>query len=203
MTLALARVEIPALVMTEDLSDEALLLRIQAEDEDAYRILVERHIDRAFGIALRLLRNTADAEDVAQDALVRTWTNRHAWQSGRAKFTTWLYRVIVNRCIDLSRSPTGEGLDDVPEPADEADDSVTVIHKQEVQSALEAALARLPKQQRAAVVLSYYEDCSNAQVAEIMGTTVDAVESLLKRGRQRLRDILHRSSREFERMSFA
>ncbi len=186
----------PAMSAAEDLSDDELLERMRADDQDAYRVLVGRHIDRAYGAALRILRNAADAEDVTQDALVRAWTNRHLWEAGRAKFSTWLYRVVVNRCIDLKRLPRGEVLDDIPEPADESEDSVTLIHRRQVHDHLEAALDRLPGQQRVALVLSYYQDCSNGQVAEIMGTSIDAVESLLKRGRQRLRQILGRSRRD-------
>jgi len=95
----------------------------------------------------------------------------------------------------------GEDLDDIPEPADESEDSVAIIHRRQVHDHLEAALGKLPSQQRAALVLSYYEECSNGQVAEIMGTSIDAVESLLKRGRQRLRQILGRSRRELGALS--
>lgn len=176
--------------------DEDLLARMQDDDADAYRLLVARHIDRAYGLALRILRSPADAEDVTQDAFVKAWLHRHSWQAGRAKFSTWLYRVIVNRCIDLRRMPKSEWLDDMPEPADDADDSVTLIQRREVYGQLEAALARLPTQQRAAVALSYYDDLGNAEIAEVLGTSVSAVESLLKRGRQRLRELLKRSERD-------
>lgn len=177
-------------------SDDALLRCMQDDNEAAFRALVERHIDRAYGLALRLLKNVADAEDVSQEAFVKAWTNRQDWEFGRAKFTTWLYRVIVNRCIDLRRRPKSEGLDDVPEPIDEADDAVTTIHKRELTGRIDAAMARLPPQQRTAVLLSYYDDLTNAEIAEIMGRTVDSVESLLKRGRQGLREILQRSTRD-------
>jgi RNA polymerase sigma-70 factor (ECF subfamily) len=177
--------------------DDILLDRIRGDDEQAYRVLVERHIDRAYGLALRILRNAGDAEDVTQDAFIKTWQHRHAWEAGRAKFSTWLYRVVVNRCIDLQRRPRGQAIDEVPEPLDEADDAVTAIHKREMSSQLEDALARLPPQQRTALALSYYEDLGNAEVASIMGTTVEAVESLLKRGRQRLRILLKRAARDF------
>lgn len=173
--------------------DETLLDRMQADDTEAFRALVERHIDRAYALALRMTRNAADAEDVAQDAFIRTWQHRHAWQSGRAKFSTWLYRVIVNRCIDLQRSPRGQCIEEVPEPADEAEDVVSTLHRRQVFGQLDEALARLPAQQRAALALSYYEEMSNGEIAEIMGTSVSAVESLLKRGRQKLRDLLRRA----------
>ena len=176
-----------------DLGDEALLELMRADDVEAYRALVERHMNRAFGVAMRVLKNPTDAEDVAQDAFVKAWTNRHRWEAGRAKFSTWLYRVVVNRCIDLRRLPSEEWIDDVPEPADDAEDSVSLIHRRQVYGRLEDALGRLPTQQRVAVVLSYYEDLSNAEIAEVMNTSVSAVESLLKRGRKGLREILRHS----------
>ena len=178
------------------MGDDELLARMQDDDADAYRVLVARHIDRAYGLALRILKSAADAEDVTQDAFVKAWLHRHSWQAGRAKFSTWLYRVIVNRCIDLRRMPRSEWIDDVPEPADAADDSVTLIQRRQVYGQLESALARLPDQQRAAVALSYYDDLGNAEIAEVLGTSISAVESLLKRGRQRLRELLKRSERD-------
>ena len=112
--------------------DDHLIERMRQNDEHAYRLLVERHIDRAYGLALRILRRPADAEDVAQEAFVKAWINRDKWQAGRAKFSTWLYRVIVNRCIDLQRAPRNEWLDDAPEPVDDAEDCVTSIQRQQV-----------------------------------------------------------------------
>jgi len=175
------------------LDDEVLLERMRSDDVEAYRALVERHMDRMFGVAMRVLKNEADAEDVVQDAFVKAWTHRHRWEAGRAKFSTWLYRVVVNRCIDLRRSPREEWIDDVPEPEDDAEDALSGIHRRQVYGRLEDALGRLPTQQRVAVVLSYYEDLSNAEVAEVMNTSVTAVESLLKRGRKRLREIMRNS----------
>jgi RNA polymerase sigma-70 factor, ECF subfamily len=176
--------------------DDVLLEHMRNDDQDAYRLLVERHIDRAYGLALRVLKNTADAEDVTQDCLIKAWQHRKTWQAGRAKFETWLYRVIVNRCIDLQRRPKSEWLEDVPEPSDDAPDTVETIQRQQVSGRLEDAMGLLPTQQRTALVLSYYEGQSNIEIAEIMGTTISATESLLKRGRQGLRKLLKRSEGE-------
>lgn len=176
--------------------DEPLLRRIAADDESAFRALVERHIDRAYAVALRILNNAADAEDVVQDALLRVWTNRHRWEFGRAKFSTWLYRVVTNRCIDLRRGPRTEDVDDLSEVVDDRPDALTTLHRAEVTDLLEAAMRRLPEQQRIAVIFSYHENMSNAEIAEVMDTTVSAVESLLKRGRQQLRKMLRRSERD-------
>jgi RNA polymerase sigma-70 factor (ECF subfamily) len=176
--------------------DSELLDRLATGDEAAFRLLVERHIDRAYAIALRIVGNAADAEDVVQDTMLKVWSHRGRWHHGRAKFSTWLYRVISNRCIDLRRKPRNEDVDAVPEMADPQPDASSLIERNEVRDLLEVAMQRLPEQQRLAVILSYHENMSNGEIAEVMDTTVAAVESLLKRGRQQLRELLRRHERD-------
>ncbi|WP_426441513.1 RNA polymerase sigma factor [Bradyrhizobium genosp. P] len=176
--------------------DKDLLDRLAAGDEVAFRLLVERHVDRAYAIALRIVGNAADAEDVVQDTMLKVWTHRGRWQHGRAKFSTWLYRVVSNRCIDLCRKPRTENVDTVPEVADTQLDASSLIERNEIGNLLEVAMQRLPEQQRVAVILSYHESMSNGEIAEVMDTTVAAVESLLKRGRQQLREMLRRHERD-------
>ena len=167
--------------------DDRLLERIANDDRDAFARLVEKHADRGFALALRILKNADDADDVVQDSFLKLWTHRSRMEIGRAKFSTWLYRVITNRCIDLRRKPVMDDLDAAPEVADNQEDAPTQMHRASMTSLLESALAKLPDQQRIAVILSYHESMSNAEIAEVMETTVMAVESLLKRGRQHLR----------------
>jgi RNA polymerase sigma-70 factor (ECF subfamily) len=124
--------------------------------------------------------------------MLKVWTHRGQWEHGRAKFSTWLYRVVTNRCIDLHRRPRTDNVDAVPEPADIKPDAFSTMQRDEVAKLLETAMQRLPEQQRVAVILSYHENMSNGDIAEVMNTTVSAVESLLKRGRQQLREILRR-----------
>jgi RNA polymerase sigma-70 factor, ECF subfamily len=176
--------------------DKDLLDRLALGDESAFRALVVRHIDRAYAIALRIVGNAADAEDVVQDTMLKVWTHRGQWQHGRAKFSTWLYRVVSNRCIDLHRKPRTENVDAVPEVADKQPDASSVIERNEMTDLLEAAMQRLPEQQRIAVIFSYHENMSNGDIAEVMDTTVSAVESLLKRGRAQLRELLRRHERD-------
>ncbi|TCU59310.1 RNA polymerase sigma-70 factor (ECF subfamily) [Bradyrhizobium sp. R2.2-H] len=176
--------------------DSELLDRLATGDEVAFRMLVERHIDRAYAIALRIVGNTADAEDVVQDSMLKIWSHRGRWQHGRAKFSTWLYRVISNRCIDLRRKPRTENVEAVPEVADKQPGAVELIARNELNDALELAMQRLPEQQRIAVILSYHENMSNGEIAQVMDTTVAAVESLLKRGRQQLRQLLRKHERD-------
>ena len=176
--------------------DSELLDKLAAGDEVAFRMLVERHIDRAYAIALRIVGNAADAEDVVQDTMLKIWSHRGRWQHGRAKFSTWLYRVISNRCIDLRRKPRTENVDTVPEVADGQPDAADIIERNELNSMLEIAMQRLPEQQRIAVIFSYHESMSNGEIAQVMDTTVAAVESLLKRGRQQLRQLLRKHERD-------
>ncbi|MBR0972640.1 RNA polymerase sigma factor [Bradyrhizobium japonicum] len=176
--------------------DSELLDMLAAGDEAAFRALVERHIDRAYAIALRIVGNAADAEDVVQDTMLKIWSHRGRWQHGRARFSTWLYRVISNRCIDLRRKPRNENVETVPEVADGQPGAVEIIERNELNGMLELAMQRLPEQQRIAVILSYHESMSNGEIAQVMDTTVAAVESLLKRGRQQLRQLLRKHERD-------
>jgi RNA polymerase sigma-70 factor (ECF subfamily) len=176
--------------------DSELLDKLAIGDEAAFRMLVERHIDRAYAIALRIVGNAADAEDVVQDTMLKIWSHRGRWQHGRAKFSTWLYRVISNRCIDLRRKPRNENVETVPEVADGQPGAVEIIERNELNGMLELAMQRLPEQQRIAVIFSYHENMSNGEIAQVMDTTVAAVESLLKRGRQQLRQLLRKHERD-------
>lgn len=176
--------------------DSELLDKLATGDEAAFRMLVERHIDHAYAIALRIIGNAADAEDVVQDTMLKIWSHRGRWQHGRAKFSTWLYRVISNRCIDLRRKPRNENVETVPEVADGQPGAVEIIERNELNGMLELAMQRLPEQQRIAVIFSYHENMSNGEIAQVMDTTVAAVESLLKRGRQQLRQLLRKHERD-------
>jgi RNA polymerase sigma-70 factor (ECF subfamily) len=181
-------------------SDDALMEFVKAGDQRAFRALVTRHLDRVFAVALRILGNKADAEDLAQDAFMRLWTSRDRWEPGRAQVGTWLYRVVVNRCIDLKRKTRETAVDEVPDVADDSASAVTTIHHGQMSRKLEDALTHLPEQQRAAVVLFYFEDMSNAEVADVMETSVGAVESLLKRARKKLRDLMRHSETDAQHL---
>ena len=161
------------------------------EDNSAFQSLLELHRGRAYAIAFRMLRNPADAMDVAQDAFLKAWTYRRLWGAVEDRgFRLWLRRVVINRCIDFHRQRGFECLDELPEPADTAADVVTVLYHRQVAERLAVAVQALPRRQRQAITLAYFEDLANADIAKAMGTTVKAAESLLKHGRNRLRQVL-------------
>jgi RNA polymerase sigma-70 factor, ECF subfamily len=172
-----------------DDNDEALMARVAKGDQGAFRELARRHVPVMLGVARRILGNAAEAEDVAQEAMLRVWTHAPRWQP-LAQFRTWLSRVVVNLCLDRKRKAAWvelEAAGEMADPAPLADDSAETAERERL---LAAAIAQLPERQRTAIVLSYTEGMSNAEVAEILNTTVSAVETLLVRGKQNLRRAL-------------
>ncbi len=174
-----------------DDSDEALMARVARGDEPAFRQLARRHLPAAVALARRVLGNAADAEDVAQEAMLRVWVNAPRWQP-LALFRTWFRRIVVNLCLDRKRRAPWVELEAAGEIADPAADAGEAIERSERDELVQAAIARLPERQRIAVVLTYNEGLSNAEVADALDTSVSAVETLLVRGKQNLRRALAR-----------
>jgi RNA polymerase sigma-70 factor (ECF subfamily) len=177
--------------VTDTRTDEMLMASIAAGDQLAFARLVERHLARTVGLATRIMNSRVDGEDIAQEAFSRVWSHAGRWRpiggGGNAKFTTWLYRIVVNLAIDRKRRPTAVAIDDVEDPVDEADDAFTQIHQQQVSQAVAHAIAQLPERQRIALTLCFFEGMSNIDAGRIMGLSVGAVESLLVRARRALR----------------
>lgn len=174
-----------------DLSDEALMVLFANGDGAAARSLTARLLPRVLAHAYRLLGNRAEAEDVAQEAMLRLWRIAPEWRQGEAKVTTWLYRVVANLCTDrLRRSHRTAPLEAAPEPRDPAATPAQEMQERARADALQAALAQLPERQRQAVVLRHIEGLGNPEIAEIMEITVEAVESLTARGKRALSALL-------------
>lgn len=169
-----------------DISDEALLVLFANGDRQAARALTLRLTPRVLNHAYRLLGNAAEAEDVAQEAMLRLWKIAPDWRQGEAMVSTWLYRVVANLCIDRLRQVRPVGLEATVEPADPAHGPAALLQGADRAKALEQALGRLPDRQRQAIVLRHMEDLGNSEIAEIMGISVEAVESLVARGKRAL-----------------
>ncbi len=177
-------------VVTQDAAvpDETLLVIYARGDAEAARELTDRMLPRALSVATRVLGDRAEAEDVAQEAMLRLWRIAPDWQTGQAKVSTWLYRVAMNLCIDLQRKRRGGtvALNDAPDPADNAPSAAEQLVAKARSDALQDALAQLPDRQRQAVVLRHLEELANPEIAEILGVSVEAVESLVARGKRGL-----------------
>ena len=176
----------------ETTNDDALLARAGAGDQRAFQLLVSRHLHRALSLARRMTGNAAEAEDVAQEAFLRVWQKASTWRAGEARFSTWLYRVVVNLCLDRRRRKPMSPLEAAGDPSDPAPSAELRLVDDERARLVTDALAILPERQRAALVLSYYEEMSNIVAAEVLGISVSALESLLVRARKALRAELDR-----------
>lgn len=172
---------------TEDGPDEVLMVRVGQGDEPAFQVLVHRHLQRSMALARRMTGNVSDAEEVAQEAFLRVWTTARRWRPEGAAFRTWLYRIVVNLCLDRGRRKPFSPLEDAGDPCDPAPDALSQIEQQETVRLVADAVAGLPDRQRAALVLSYYEGLSNAEAAAVLGVSVSGLEALLVRARRGLR----------------
>jgi len=167
--------------------DAALLVAVANGDASAARVLIERLAPRLLSHATRVLSDRTEAEDVVQETLVRLWKVAPEWRQGEAKVSTWCFRVLVNLCTDKlrARKPTVD-IDAIAEPAADLQSVVEQMTDTARRDALNGALATLPERQRHAVVLRHIEERSNPEIAEIMDIGVEAVESLVARGKRAL-----------------
>jgi RNA polymerase sigma factor (sigma-70 family) len=179
-----------ALDATDDSSDDALLVRYANGDRHAALALTRRVTPRILAYASRMLGgDRAEAEDVAQETMLRLWRVAPDWRQGETRVTTWAYRVATNLCIDRQRSGRRKAqmaLDDAPEIAASGPGADSRLQDADRLAALEAALALLPDRQREAVVLRHLEGLSNPEIASVMEIGVEAVESLTARGKRAL-----------------
>ncbi|MDF1727016.1 MAG: RNA polymerase sigma factor [Sulfitobacter sp.] len=170
---------------------EALLLaRYAAGDPAAAQALAQALAPRLFGQAVRMLGDSAEAEDVTQETMLRLWRIAPDWREGEAKVRTWAYRVVANLCTDRLRKRRAVGLDEVEEPRDPALSAPAQLQARARNEALQAALLTLPERQRQATLLRHIEGLSNPEIAEIMQIGVEAVESLTARGKKGLKQAL-------------
>lgn len=170
--------------------DLELLGRVGEGDPAAIRALTARKLPRVLSLASRMLGEASEAQDVAQDAMVRAWRQAASWRPGAAKFDTWLHRVTLNLCYDRLRKRREVPTDQVPDQVDPGPAPDQGLLSRDIGQRVASAMAALPARQREAVVLCHYQELSNIEAAQAMGLSVDALESLLARGRRALRTTL-------------
>ena len=182
----------------EAASDETLCRRIAARDDAAFDLLVARYQGRAYRLAWSLLRNAEDARDVSQDAFIRVWEAAERFR-GDARFSTWFYRILVNRCLDHKRrgrwwtrlvarddDPAADVsvVERQPAPGPDAGDQVS---EAQTMARLWDAVQRLSPQQRAAVILHAQEQLSIAEIADVLRVAEPTVRVHLHRAVAALR----------------
>ena len=164
-----------------EVDDAILLAAAQDGDVDAFEALVRRHQTAVYRVALRMLGSRADAQDATQDTFVRAWRALPRFRRHSA-VSTWFYRIVTRRSLDLiaARRPT-EHIDDLEFAS--ATDPARTTEQQERLRAVTQAIAALPGEQRAALVLREFEGLSYQEVAEVLGTSLPAVKGRIHRAR--------------------
>jgi len=175
-------------VAAED--DDAVMTRIAGRDALAFSRVVERHAPMLHRVAYRMIADGAEAEDIAQEALLRLWASAERWRPGQAGIAAWLTRVAVNLCLDRLRRRRFSSDAEVPDRADDAPGADAVMADAQLRAAALAALGDLTERHRAAIVLTYYEELPNAAAAEVLEMKLKAFESLLLRARGAMREAL-------------
>jgi len=169
-------------------TDEALVALVAARDQRAFRVLMERHMARAIALAERVVGNNAEADDVGQEAFLRVWERAQSYDPGLARFTTWLYRIVLNLAIDRRRKPRHEAIEEAADIASSEPVPLIQVIDNEESRAVARGMAALPERQRAAIALFHMEGLSGREAAQAMGVSEKAFESLLVRARKALKE---------------
>jgi RNA polymerase sigma factor (sigma-70 family) len=170
--------------------DEDLVLRVGRGDQAAVQALVARKLPRMLSLARRMLGDPVEAEDVAQEVFLRVWRQAPTWRPGAARLDTWMHRVALNLCYDKLRKRREQPMAEPPDRPDPDAAPDRGLQAAEIGERVSAAMDRLPHRQREAIVLCHYQELTNIEAARLMGVSVEALESLLSRGRRALRAAL-------------
>lgn len=171
--------------------DHQLLAAAAHGDEQAFRTLMAGHVKPALALAQRMIGESRTADEIVQEAFLRAWRMAPRWNPDRStRFATWLYRVVVNLCLDHRRKPSLVPIEGMEELIDERPDGLAAVEMLERRRLVADALSALPGRQRAAITLFYFSEMSTAEASEVIETTIEGFESLLVRGRRGIRRYL-------------
>lgn len=165
--------------------------RVAIGDAAAFRELSNEHLAAIVTYATRLLGNSAEAEDIAQETFLRAWQKAADYRP-TARVSTWLHTIAHNLAIDALRKRRGGTLelDDERDRAPDSGSPAALLARKAEALGVQAALERLPERQKMALLLAHEQGLGNQEIAEVMALHVEAVESLLSRGRRKLRELL-------------
>jgi RNA polymerase sigma-70 factor (ECF subfamily) len=187
--------------MDKEIPSEDLMARIATGDEDAFELLVNRHQTSILNLIYRFIGDRTQAKDLAQEVFIRVWQSAKSYEP-KAKFTTWIYRITANLCFNELKSIrrkkwfSSKWSDEGDKPtfeetlADSGPSAEDLLLEKERSRQISDALQSLPESQRMALILKRYDDLSYQEIAEVIGCSVSAVESLLVRAKRALQEKL-------------
>jgi len=187
--------------MDRELSSEELMAKTAGGDESAFEILVNRHQTSILNLTYRFIGDRTQAKDLAQEVFIRVWQSAKSYEP-RAKFTTWIYRITANLCFNQLKSARGkrwfsfsrsneESVTTIEETlADKGPSAEDILVEKERSRQISQALQSLPDNQKMAVILKRYDELSYQEIAQVIGCSVSAVESLLVRAKRTLQEKL-------------
>jgi RNA polymerase sigma-70 factor (ECF subfamily) len=187
--------------MDEQISSEELMARVAKGDEDAFEILANRHQTSVLNLIYRFIGDRTQAKDLSQEVFIRVWRSAKSYEP-KAKFTTWIYRITANLCFNelksarrkrwfsFNQSDEDSRVAIEERLADSAPSAEDLLLEKERSRQISDALQSLPENQRMALILKRYDDVSYQEIAQIIGCSVPAVESLLVRAKRGLQEKL-------------
>jgi len=168
--------------------DVSLIKAIAGGNKNAFAILAKKHIPIIYSVAFRMNFSKSEAEDIAQEVMLKIWMNAEKWDvNKKAKVSTWIYRITHNLCLDVLRKNKSNFNDNYMEIADKSDNAEAQYIKTEDDNIMQKLINELPERQRIALVFACYQELSYEEISHIMNTTVKSVESLLVRAKKNLR----------------
>jgi RNA polymerase sigma-70 factor (ECF subfamily) len=192
--------------MDKEIPSEDLMARIATGDEDAFELLVNRHQTSILNLIYRFIGDRTQAKDLAQEVFIRVWQSAKSYEP-KAKFTTWIYRITANLCFNelksarrkrwfsFNQSDEDSGVAIEERLADSAPSAEDILLEKERSRQISDALQSLPENQRMALLLKRYDALSYQEIAQVIGCSVSAVESLLVRAKKGLQEKLKNYSK--------
>jgi len=176
------------------MNDESLLRHVKKHDHQAFSILVHRHSRYFYNCAYRIVMNVQEAEDIVQDSFLKLWDKPTMWKEGRgAKFTSWFYKIVMNLSLDnLRKNKHTKPMENEYIYQSNEIGQFEKLNRTQEQISLDKALKELPEKQFMALNLCFYEEVKRKEAAEILGVSIKALESLLMRAKENVRNSLYR-----------
>ena len=178
-------------------TDEEMIMRVSQGDATAFETLVDHYQKSALRVAQRCIGQLAEAEDLVQETFLQIHHHAHQYDSETASFKTWFFSILINLCRNALKRNRSLSFIELPEDAPAIDDPESDFAHEEERVALAAAMAKLPPNQRLALILRHYEGFSYSEAAAALGLSTQAFASLLARAKRSLR----RELAEFEKKS--